>query len=486
MSMTHPAMQSGAYPALSLVIDGEHIGAATRDTLDVFDPATEGVLGRLPVATSDDIARALDAAQRSFQPWRRKGALERGEILRRAAGIMRARTAVLARLITQELGKPYPEAEKEVATAAEMFEWAAEEGRRTYGRIIPGRSDEIRQMAIPEPVGPVAAFAGWNAPAITPSRKIAGALAAGCSIVIKPSEETPAIALEIVRALEEAGLPAGVLNVVFGDPGMISRQLLDSPVIRMVTFTGSTSIGKAIAEQAARTLKRTTLELGGHAPVLVFDDVDVEKTCATILAAKLRNAGQICTSPTRMIVHEAVYEPFVAAMARLAGAWRVGNGFEPGVQMGPMANPRRLAAMAAMVGDAEAHGAKVVTGGARVDGRGWFWQPTVLRDVSNDCGAANVEPFGPLAVVRPVASFDEAIAEANRLPFGLASYVFTNQIKTARMAAQGIESGVVCVNHCQASLPETPFGGVKDSGLGKEGGTEGLREFLQTKYVSEA
>ena len=343
------------YPELNLLIGGRAVPAGNRPGLDVIDPATLAVLGRVPVATPEDIDEALEAARRSFPGWRDTPALERAAILRRAASLMRERTPLLAWLITRELGKPLAESEKEVATAAEMFEWAAEEARRTYGRLIPGRVSGIRQMAVPEPVGPVAAFSGWNAPAITPSRKIAGALAAGCSIVIKPSEETPAIALEIGRALADAGLPAGVLNMLFGDPGEISKRLIASPVIRMVTFTGSTSIGRELAVMAAAGLKRATLELGGHAPVVVFDDADPEAAADALLAAKLRNSGQICTSPTRMFVQQGVYERFVHRLAERARGWRVGNGLEAGVQMGPLANPRRLAAMETMVADAVKH-----------------------------------------------------------------------------------------------------------------------------------
>lgn len=473
------------YPELNLLIDGHAQAAGSRRTLDVTDPATQAVLGRVPVATAEDIDAALLAAHRSFPRWRDTPAQERATILRRAAALMRERTARLAWLITRELGKPLAESEKEVATAAEMFEWAAEEARRTYGRLIPGRVAGIRQMAIPEPIGPVAAFSGWNAPAITPSRKIAGALGAGCSIVIKPSEETPAIALEIGRALADAGLPAGTLNMLFGDPGEISRRLIESPLIRMVTFTGSTSIGRELAMMAAAGLKRATLELGGHAPVLVFDDADPEAAADAVLAAKLRNSGQICTSPTRMYVQQGVYERFVARLAERARGWRVGNGLDAGVQMGPLANPRRLAAMESLVADALAHGAQLAAGGTRPDLPGWFWSPTVLRDVGTDCLAANTEPFGPLALVSPFRDLDEGLALANRLPFGLAAYVFTQNAGIARTAAERIESGVVCVNHCQASLPETPFGGFKDSGLGKEGGIEGLQEFMQIKYVSQ-
>jgi succinate-semialdehyde dehydrogenase/glutarate-semialdehyde dehydrogenase len=474
------------YPSLALYINGNWIEQGGRKAEPVINPATGETIGEVPHASTLDVQEALNAAGQSFHAWRRTAPLDRSRILRKAAELLRSRVAELGPVVTLESGKPLVDAEREISVAAEMFEWSAEEARRLYGRIIPARAPGIRQMAMLEPVGPVAAFSGWNAPAITPSRKIAGALAAGCSIVIKPSEETPAIALAIARALEEAGLPKGVLNMVFGDPGQISTQLLASPIIRMLTFTGSTSIGKSLGEMALRTMKRATLELGGHAPVLVFADADPEAAASTIIAAKLRNAGQICTSPTRMVVHESIFEAFTTSLARQAREWRVGDGFDKATQMGPLANARRLAAMEKFVADADARGIEIAAGGKQIGEKGFFWQPTVLKNFTDDCLAANVEPFGPLAMVKPFQHFDEAMSEANRLPFGLAAYVFTRDSRTANSACDAIESGVVCVNHCQASLPETPFGGVKDSGIGSEGGVEGLREFMQVKYVSQA
>lgn len=474
------------YPSLSLYIAGEWIDKGTRASEPVINPATGEAVGEVPHATPQDIEAALQAADASFRTWRHVAPLDRSRILRRAAELLRSRTDQLATVITLESGKPLAESVREISVASEMFEWAAEEGRRAYGRIIPSRVKGMRQLAMLEPVGPVAAFSGWNAPAITPSRKIAGALAAGCSVVIKPSEETPATALAIALALEEAGLPKGVLNMVFGNPGHISAQLLESPIIRMVTFTGATAIGKSLGEMAMRTLKRATLELGGHAPVLVFGDTDPEAAATAIITAKLRNAGQICTSPTRMYVHESIYTQFVKSLSEQARAWRVGNGLDKATQMGPVANERRLRAVEKMVSDASDRGIRITTGGKRIGDKGFFWQPTILDNFNNDSLAANVEPFGPVAMVRPFQGFDDAIVEANRLPFGLAAYVFTNHIQTATRASDAIESGVVCINHCQASLPETPFGGVKDSGLGSEGGIEGLREFLQLKYISQA
>lgn len=474
-----------SYTNLALFIGGQWIDVEQRNSLGVYNPANGQIIGQVPCATTEDVKKAIQAAEQSSELWGNTPALNRAEILRKAASLLRERRESIGRVITLELGKPYAEAVKEVITAAEMFEWGAEEARRLYGRIIPSRDTNITQMVTLEPVGPVAAFSGWNAPAITPSRKIAGALAAGCTVVIKPSEETPGVALEIARAVNDAGLPKGVLNVVFGNPAEISRQLIEAPEIKMITFTGATSIGQELASMAAPYLKRITLELGGHAPVLVFDDVDVASTAKLIANAKYRNAGQICTSPTRIYAHQSIYEKFVDAMGKEAASIKVGDGFEAGIQMGPMANPRRHAAIKQLINNAVENGAEIVTGGKVIENPGWFIEPTVIRDFNNNCEAANTEPFGPLALIRPFNDFDEAILEANRLPFGLASYVFTNNLTIAKKAGRLIQSGVVCINHCQASLPETPFGGVKNSGFGKEGGVEGLQEFLNIKYISQ-
>ncbi|MFA5664846.1 NAD-dependent succinate-semialdehyde dehydrogenase [Castellaniella sp.] len=473
------------YPQPGLFINGHWIDQS-RDALAVLNPATVETLGQLPMASPADIARAIAAAHQAFRTWRRTPARTRAAILQRTARILLDRKEKLARIITLELGKPLAESRAEVDTAIGMFEWHAEEAPRTYGRIIPGREPLTRQMAVLEPVGPVAAFSGWNAPAITPSRKIAGALAAGCTIVLKPAEETPATACEIGRALQEAGVPEGVVNLVFGNPGAISDQLLAAEEIRALTFTGSTVIGRALAQKAAAGLKRATLELGGHAPVLVFEDADMESAIRHIATAKFRNSGQVCTSPTRIYVQEAMYETFCNHFAERAAALKIGNGLDESVQMGPLANPRRLAAMQALTRDALEKGATLLCGGDSPSATGWFWAPTVLCDYPDHCDAAHIEPFGPMALLHRFTNLDDAIAKANRLPFGLAAYAFTNRADQINVLGQEVESGVICFNHCRASLPETPFGGVKDSGLGREGGTEGLREFLQVKYLSQA
>jgi len=474
------------YPALQLLIAGRWVGAEGRNTEPVLNPSTEAVLGELPHATTADLDEAIAAAAKSAPMWRRTSAHERAKILKRTADLMRERREYLAHLITLELGKPIAEARLEVEQAAGMFEWNAEEGKRTYGRVIPAREDNVQQMMVKEPLGPIAAFSPWNAPTITPSRKISGALAAGCPVVIKPSEETPATALAIGGMLIEAGLPPGLLSIVFGDPVAISRRLIEAQAIRGITFTGSTNVGKQLAAIAVQGMKRMTLELGGHAPVVVFDDVDVDAVAKTAASAKYRNSGQVCTSPTRFYVHEKIHDRFVEVFAAHAGAIKVGDGFDPATVMGPLANARRVAAMEAMVADARSRGIRVAAGGERIGNRGFFYRPTLLANVDNDCMAANVEPFGPLAMTTPFGSFDEVVALANRLPFGLAAYAMTNDLSRAKAISGAIESGNVIVNHFRVSLPETPFGGYKDSGVGSEGGIEGLEAFLSTKFVSHA
>jgi succinate-semialdehyde dehydrogenase / glutarate-semialdehyde dehydrogenase len=472
------------YPSLELFIGGRWLGREGRQVEPVINPATGGILGDLPLATAQDLDEALAAAAKGFETWRKMSPVDRGRILQATAARMLDKRDHLAGLITLEQGKPLAEARVEVETAAGIFAWNAEEGRRAYGRVIPSRNDNITQLAIREPIGPIAAFSPWNAPAITPARKIGGALAAGCSVVIKPSEETPATALAIARILQEAGLPDGVLSVVYGDPAMISGKLIGSPVIRGVTFTGSTQVGKHLATLAVQGMKRMTMELGGHAPVILFDDVDPEAAARAAVGAKYRNAGQVCTSPTRFFVHEAIHDRFVAHFAEFANAVKTGDGFDAGTKMGPLANARRIEAMDRFVEDARARDIAVAAGGERPGNAGYFYRPTLLANVDQDCMASNVEPFGPLAATAPFRTIDEAIALSNRLPFGLASYVFTHDLRKADAMAKGIEAGNVILNHWQVSLPETPFGGYKESGVGSEGGVEGLQAFQNVKYVS--
>lgn len=469
----------------SQYIDGEFRDGTGAATLVVLSPTTEQELGRYHAASFDDINRAIDAAHRAGIAWSKTSTTLRADLLRKVAQEMRADRENLARQITAELGKPLSEAQKEVDVAAEMFEWSAEEARRLYGRLIPARSPGIQQRVQLEPYGVVAGFSGWNAPAITPSRKISAALAAGCTIVLKPSEETIGVALLIAQAGARAGLPRGTVNMVFGDPAAIADQLCSSPLVSMITFTGATEVGKQLGAKAALQMKKATLELGGHAPVVVWKDIDIDKVAAACVATKFRNAGQVCTSPTRFLVHQDIFTAFSESFATHARTLRVADPMDPQTHMGPLKNQRRRAAIDGLVRNAVASGAKLLAGGSAIEGKGYFYQPTVLAVHDRTAAACTVEPFGPLALLMPIESADQAIAEANALPFGLAAYAFTHDMKLAYRFSNEIQSGVVCINELQASLPETPFGGYKDSGLGAEGGIEGLREFLRVKCIRQ-
>jgi succinate-semialdehyde dehydrogenase/glutarate-semialdehyde dehydrogenase len=476
---------SAQYPKLQLFIAGEWVSEG-RSTMPVVNPATEEVLGQLPLATTADLDRTLDAAAKGFKSWRAVAPQERGRILKRAADLLRERSEQIATIATMEQGKPVGEMRIEVGMAANIFEWYAEEGRRAYGRVLPQRAPGVRMTVLKEPVGPVAAFAPWNFPLGNPARKIGAALAAGCSCIMKPAEETPAAALAVAQALVDAGLPPGVLSVVFGNPADISEYLIASPVIRKISFTGSIPVGKALMKLAANGMKRTTMELGGHAPVLVFDDVDVEQVLDMSVAAKFRNAGQVCVSPTRYYVHESIYSKFVEGFAARAKALQVGDGLDPNSRMGPLCHPRRITAMETLIPDAVKHGARLCAGGSRIERKGYFWAPTVLADVPNTARIMNEEPFGPVAVINPFKDFDAVIEQANRLPYGLAAFAFTNSARRVNLLGEQLEAGMVGINSYQISVNESPFGGVKESGHGSEEGIEGLEACLVTKFVTEA
>jgi succinate-semialdehyde dehydrogenase / glutarate-semialdehyde dehydrogenase len=472
----------GDYPALRLLIDNQWRTPAVGSA--VLNPATEEVLGYLPHATVADIEDALAASERGFQTWRRMAPDARGEVIHQAARLLRERRDYLATVITREMGKPLREAQAEIDTAAGILDWNAEEGRRTYGRVIPGPGHR-RQLVVQEPIGPVAAFAPWNAPLITPSRKISSALAAGCSVVIKPAEETPGTALCLAEAFLEAGLPAGVLNVLFGNPAQISGLLLSSPAIRALTFTGSTGVGKSLASLAVANMVRPVMELGGYAPVLVCADADPEAVAAGAARAAYRNAGQVCTSPTRFFVDASIHDRFVQSLTDHVRALRVGNGLSEGTDIGPVTTPGRVEAIESLVNDAVRHGAEVTAGGHRGPEPGYFWQPTVLTGVNDECELSRVEPFGPIATVTAFDTTESAIRLANSVPFALAGYIFTRDAAAVRRLTAELECGAIAVNHWQVSSPETPFGGHKDSGFGSEGGIEGIAAFQQLKFVSE-
>jgi succinate-semialdehyde dehydrogenase/glutarate-semialdehyde dehydrogenase len=472
---------------LSLFIAGEWLNGTGRKSEPLLDPSTGDVIGELPHASKDDLDKAIDAANEAYPKWRATSALERSRILKKASDLMRERQEDIARKLTLEEGKTLGESRLEVAVSADFFEWFAEEGKRAYGRLVPPRTPGWRQTMVKEPVGVCALFSPWNFPAVTPARKVAAALAAGCTCILKPSEETPATALAIARCLHDAGLPKGVLNVVFGVPSEVSSHLIASPVIRKVSFTGSVPVGKQLAAMAAQAgAKRTTMELGGHAPVLIFDDVDAAQVGTMAAAGKLRNAGQICVSPTRFYVHERIHDRFVETFVEQAKAMKVGSGLDPESKMGPLANPRRVEAMEAFVADAVDKGAKVRTGGNRIGNRGYFWEPTILTDVPDDARILHEEPFGALAAIMPFRDESEVLDRANALPFGLAAYTFTRDADRVARVADKLETGLVGVNTFVVSLPETPFGGVKESGYGSEGGAEGLDAYHVTKFVMHA
>jgi succinate-semialdehyde dehydrogenase/glutarate-semialdehyde dehydrogenase len=474
------------YTDLALYIGGAWRNGDGRQGEDVVNPATQKALARLPHASASDLDLALEAAKGGLAVWRATSAYDRAKVLRKAADLVRARAEAIARIMTQEQGKVLPEARAEVLVTADIIEWFAEEGRRAYGRIVPGRAKGTRQLVVQEPVGVVAAFTPWNFPTLTPARKIGASLAAGCAIIIKPSEETPGSCVELVRCFIDAGLPAGVLNMVFGVPAEVSEHLIASDLVRKISFTGSVPVGKHLAGLAAKGMKRATMELGGHSPVVVFGDADPEKTADTIAAFKYRNAGQVCISPTRFYVQESVYGRFLKRFTEFADAIKLGDGLEQGVTMGPLANPRRLDAMEAIVSDSKSRGGKIVTGGKRRGNQGYFFEPTVVTDVPDDCKLMTQEPFGPIAPVVAFKSFEEVVARANALPFGLAAYAFTSSAQTATAIGDALESGMVGVNSIAISTPETPFGGVKDSGYGHEGGIEGMEAYTVKKFISQA
>jgi succinate-semialdehyde dehydrogenase / glutarate-semialdehyde dehydrogenase len=474
------------YTDLALYIGGAWRNGDGRQGEDVVNPATEKPLARLPHAGASDLDQALEAAKKGFEVWRATSAYDRAKVLRKAAGLVRERAEPIARIMTQEQGKVLAESRLEVLVTADIIEWFAEEGRRAYGRIIPGRAKGMRQLVVQEPVGVVAAFTPWNFPTLTPARKIGASLAAGCSIIIKPSEETPGSCVELVRCFVDAGLPADVLNLVFGVPANVSEHLIASDLVRKISFTGSVPVGKHLAGLAAKGMKRATMELGGHSPVVVFADADPEKTADTIAAFKYRNAGQVCISPTRFYVQEGVYDRFLKRFTEFAGAIKLGDGLEQGVTMGPLANARRLDAMEAIVSDSRSRGGNIVTGGKRRGNQGYFFEPTVITDVPDDCKLMTQEPFGPIAPVVTFKTFEEVVARANSLPFGLAAYAFTSSARTATAIGDALEAGMVGVNSVAVSAPETPFGGIKDSGYGHEGGIEGLEAYTVKKFIAQA
>ena len=473
-----------SYATLKHYIDGQWVEPTGTSGQDVVNPATNAVIGRLGHASREDLDRALAAADLGFRAWRSVAPFDRAKVLRKAADLVRARADEIGRLLTLEQGKIFAEARMELISAGDIIDWFAGEGQRAYGRVIPARADGVRNVVVLEPIGPVAGFAPWNFPVTQAVRKIAAALAAGCSIILKCPEETPAAPIGLVQCFHDAGVPPGVLNLIYGVPPEISEYLVPHPAIRKISFTGSVAVGKHLNALAAGHMKRATMELGGHAPVLVFEDADVGHAAKLMAAFKYRNAGQVCVSPTRFFVHEKVYDNFVADFVDIASSLKVGDGLDATSQMGPLANPRRVNAMETLVADALDKGGRVATGGSRIGNQGNFFEPTVLTDLPADARVLSEEPFGPLALMLRFRDTDDVLQRANSLPFGLASYAFTRSGETATRVAGALESGMVTINHFGIALPETPFGGVKDSGFGHEGGIEGLQVYMQAKFVS--
>jgi succinate-semialdehyde dehydrogenase/glutarate-semialdehyde dehydrogenase len=474
------------YPDVYLFINGAWGPAGSGKTLPVVNPATGETIGTVAHAETADLDRALAAAEAGFAVWRRMAAYDRSKIMRKAAEILRTRVDSIAPLMTQEQGKPLAEAKVETAFSADIIEWFAEESRRAYGRVVPSRAEGITQLVLKEPVGPVAAFTPWNFPINQANRKICGALAAGCSIIVKGPEETPGSLAAYVQCWIDAGVPEGVINLVYGMPAEISSYLIPHPVIRKISFTGSTPVGKHLAAMAGAHMKRVTMELGGHAPSMIFDDADLDRAATILAANKFRNAGQVCVAPTRFLVQSAVHDAMVEKFIAKAEALVVGNGMDAGTTMGPLANSRRVPAMESLIADAVAKGAEIRTGGKRIGNVGNFFEPTVLTGVTPDMRVMNEEPFGPVALFSRYDTFDEIVAEANRLDFGLASYAYTASHKTATLLASRVEAGMLSINHHGIALPEVPFGGMKDSGYGSEGGLEAIEAYLNTKMVSQA
>jgi len=468
------------YPDLKLFIGGEW--RKTTSDLPVINPATEEEIGRLPRANKNDLKEALDAAEKGLQIWSQTPPRIRSDIIMRAAALMRDRQEEIAQAVTAEHGKPLQQARMEVIRGAEFFEWDAGEALRAYGRIIPAASGH-KISVHHSPVGVVAAFSPWNFPMSQPARKIAGALASGCSIILKAAEETPAGAIHIAQAFQDAGLPPGVFNLVFGIPSEISEYLIPKKAVRLVAFTGSTTVGRHLTTLASKHMTSVLMELGGHAPVIVCEDTDINRAAVSGAERKMRNAGQVCTSPTRFFVHESIFENYIDTFVKRAAETVVGDGSIDGIEMGPLANDRRVPFLSELVKDARDKGAKIRTGGASHGNKGYFFQPTVLTNVPDEARIMQEEPFGPVAVINPITSLDEAIEKANSVPYGLAGYAFTNRADYIDRMIDKVEVGNLSINTLEASLPETPFGGVKSSGFGREGGSEGLENYMTIKNV---
>ena len=472
------------YPNTKLHIGGIWVDAVGGETIDVINPATGEPIGAVAHARTADLDLALEAAKSGFEVWKKTSPFSRYKMMRNVASLLKERVKEIAPILTQEQGKPLQQSKAEISLAVDIIDWFAEEGRRAYGRVIPARTEGVYQLVTKEPVGPVAGFTPWNFPINQGVRKISSALAAGCSIILKGAEETPASTAALIKCFADAGIPDGVVNLVYGTPAEISEYLISNPIIKKATFTGSTAVGKQLASLAGAHMKKVTMELGGHAPAIVCEDANLDVALNVLVENKYRNAGQVCVSPTRFLIHENLYDEFVDRFTDMSKKIKIGNGLDPETQMGPLAHDRRVEAIEGFVSDAVSKGAKIKTGGNRIGNEGYFFEPTVLTDVPLDARMMNEEPFGPVAPMTPFSDFDSAIEEANRLDYGLASYAYTSSAETAEKLGSQIESGMVSINHHGIALIETPFGGVKDSGYGSEGGQEGIEGYMNTKFIT--
>lgn len=472
------------YQKLSLYINGEFVNGDGRQAQEVINPATLEVLGQLPHASEADLEHALKSAQKAFESWKHSSPMDRSAILRKVAQLTRDRSKEIGENMTLDQGKPLAEAIAEVVGCADHCDWHAEECRRIYGRVVLPRAANVRQLVLKEPIGVCVAFTPWNFPYNQAIRKIAAAIGAGCTIVLKGPEDSPSAVMAIAQMFHDAGLPPGVLNIVWGEPAKVSDYLIRSPISRKVSFTGSVPVGKQLASLAGAHMKRVTMELGGHSPVLVFEDADIDRAATMLAKFKIRNAGQVCVSPTRFYVQKSVYDKFVAKFTDVLKGIKVGNGMDAGVEMGPLAHARRVPAISRFVEDARKRGGEIVMGGDPIAGKGFFFPPTVITGLKDDAMLMTEEPFGPIAPIVPFSDTDEVLTRANSLPFGLSSYVFTNSLQTATKVSNALEAGMVNINHFGSALPETPFGGIKDSGIGSEGGAETFEGYLVTKFVT--
>ncbi len=473
------------YPTLNLYIDGQFIHGGGRREQDVFNPATNQVIAKLPHATREDLDKALSSAQRAFESWRKTSPMERSKILRKVAELSRERANDIGRNIVRDQGKPLAEAIGEVNACSEHAEWHAEECRRIYGRVIQPRAEGVRQLVLREPIGVCAAFTPWNFPFNQAIRKITAALGAGCTMVLKGPEDSPSAVVALAQLFHDAGLPPGCLNIVWGVPSEVSDYLIRSPIVRKVSFTGSVAVGKQLAGLAGSLMKRCTMELGGHAPVIVCDDADLDPAADMLAAFKFRNAGQVCISPTRFYVQEGAYDKFIARFLARVEKVKVGDGLATDTKMGPLAQKRRVAAVAGFIDDAHQRGATILAGGKALPGEGNFFAPTVIADLPEDSRLMTEEPFGPVAGMVRFKTIDEVLKRANSLSFGLAAYAFTTSTRNAHLLSNGIEAGMVSINHFGMAVAETPFGGIKDSGYGSEGGMETFDGYLNTKFVTQ-